>query len=63
MKKFAVSQKYILEEKNYCWCVYRYDGKSFRDGVVSYNFPYNEQGAIDAIACANSLEKEFEGES
>jgi hypothetical protein len=60
MKKFIASQKYISEEKSYCWCVCRYDGRSFRDGVLSYNFPYTEQGAIDAIACAKKLDEEHE---
>ena len=59
-KKFTVSQKYIPEERAYVWCVSRYDGRSFRDGVLGYNFPYNEQGAVDALACAKQLETECE---
>jgi hypothetical protein len=59
--KFTVTQKYIPEERAYVWCVSRYDGCSFRDGVLGYNFPYNEQGALDAIECRKQLEKEYEG--
>ena len=60
MRKFTVSEKYISEEKSHCWSVSRYDGCSFRDGVLSYNFPYTEQGAIDALACAKQLDQEHE---
>jgi tRNA(His) 5'-end guanylyltransferase len=59
MEKFRITQHYSFEEKCYHWMVYRADGKSFRDGVSSYNFPYNEKGALDAIECAKKLEKEF----
>lgn len=59
MVNFTVTQKYILGLNEYCWCVCRYDGRSFRDGVLSYNFPYTEQGALDAIKCRKQLEKEF----
>jgi hypothetical protein len=60
MEKFTVTQSYSFDEKCYQWKVFRVDGKSFRDGVISYNFPYNEQGAIDAINCRNKLEQRYE---
>jgi hypothetical protein len=40
------------------WTVCRIDGKSFRDGVVGYNFECSEQGAQYAIECRNKLEAE-----
>jgi len=60
MPNFRIVKKVCEETLTEMWCVERLDGKSFRDGVVSYNFTYNESGAIAAIECVNILEKESE---
>jgi hypothetical protein len=62
MVNFRIIKRICEESTLEIWSVERIDGKSFRDGVVSYNFPYNEKGALDAIECAKKLEKESEVE-
>lgn len=59
MVNFRIMKKICEETTMEVWSVERIDGKSFRDGVVSYNFPYTEKGAFGAIACRKQLEKEF----
>lgn len=55
MNQFRITRKNI--EGMDMFCVGRVDGKSFADGVVSYNFTLSRM--IEAIQCMNKLnEKE-----
>jgi hypothetical protein len=62
MKKLQIRKNHCEETNEWIWAVSRIDGKSFHDGVVSYNFTYSEEGGLLAIDCAKKLEQEFAGE-
>jgi len=51
------------ELKRPVWSVMRYDGKSFEDGVISYNFECTSEGALLALACQKRLQYKFDSKS
>ena len=51
------------EQQKPVWSVMRYDGKSFENGVISYNFEYTSEGALLALACQKRLQYKFCSES
>lgn len=52
---FMIVKEFCFDANAYLWKVCRRDGKSFNDGVISYNFVLDDWE--EAIRCRKALEQ------